>query len=174
MLSVSGSSSSGLFAVGADQGSGPLVVHFDDASWTQLTVASNSTDTLFTVNGAADHLLVVVGAASGDWVGGAGGDVLNPALGNGMLVHYGNAVPSLTLSSPSDAGTDGESDATPPAVCPPAVVSIAKDKSIISATASDGANEAGNYADTTGFASVTRIARLPARSDLGRKRRGSL
>lgn len=56
-----------------------------------------------------------------------GGNVLSPALDGGAMVHYGHFIPQVTLDV-ADAGPD--TDAAPPAVCPPDVVTIGKDKSI--------------------------------------------
>lgn len=44
LLSISGSSASDVFAVGADHGSGPLVLHYDGTSWTSLDAGVRSVD----------------------------------------------------------------------------------------------------------------------------------
>jgi hypothetical protein len=56
-----------------------------------------------------------------------GGNVLTPTLDDGVLLHYGKtAAPTWDPNAMQDGGTD----TMPPAVCPPEVVTIAKDKSI--------------------------------------------
>ena len=66
---------------------------------------------------------IFVDAAGGVWS--AGGNVLSPALDNGMLIHYGNPVPPVVIeedAKPADAGA--------PLACPAAVVAAGKTGSI--------------------------------------------
>jgi hypothetical protein len=81
---------------------------------------------------AVDHGLVLPAASSlhaitvdadgGVWS--VGGNVLGPALDDGMLVHYGRPVPIVTLDE-----DDRAEDAGAPS-CPPDVVAAGRDKSI--------------------------------------------
>jgi hypothetical protein len=65
-LSITGSSATDVYAVGADPGTGPGVVHYDGSSWT--TLATGSTGDLWWVTRVgADSL----------WMGGADGRVLH-------------------------------------------------------------------------------------------------
>lgn len=84
--------------------------------------------------GAVDHGLVMPAASSlhsifvddkgGVWS--AGGNVLTPALDDGMLVHYGAPVPIVTL----DEDTDEIDAGPPPIICPPEIVNAGKKGSI--------------------------------------------
>ncbi|HEX3771029.1 MAG TPA: vanadium-dependent haloperoxidase [Polyangiaceae bacterium] len=66
---------------------------------------------------------IFVDPSGGVWS--AGGDVLTPALDNGMLIHRGDPVPPVAY--PDDAS---EMDAGAPVACPAAVVAAGKDGSI--------------------------------------------
>jgi hypothetical protein len=72
---------------------------------------------------------VFVDPSGGVWA--AGGDVLTPSLGSGLLIHRGAPVAPIA-SSAADAGvTDvaAESDVAPAVTCPPAVIAAGKGKS---------------------------------------------
>lgn len=66
---------------------------------------------------------VFVDASGGMWS--AGGNVLSPALDGGMLIHYGEPVPPVVIETSEPVVDAGVS-----AVCPAAVVAVARDKSI--------------------------------------------
>jgi hypothetical protein len=66
---------------------------------------------------------IFVDDAGGVWS--AGGNVLTPALDHGMLVHYGNPVPSVVLDD-----DEPDTDAGAPIACSPAVVAAGKTGSI--------------------------------------------
>lgn len=82
---------------------------------------------------AVDHGLVLPATSSlhsifvdpkgGVWS--AGGNVLSPALDNGMLVHFGERVPPVTIE-----GGEAQRDAGAPARCPAAVVAAGRAGSI--------------------------------------------
>lgn len=60
LLSVSGRSSSDLFAVGADKGHGPLVLHFDGKAWSRLR--TGTTGDLWWVQALPDGPALMAGA----------------------------------------------------------------------------------------------------------------
>jgi hypothetical protein len=63
LLSVSGRSSTDVFAVGADKGHGPLVVHFDGKSWKQLQ--TGQTGDLWWVQAVpGGHAVLMAGASA--------------------------------------------------------------------------------------------------------------
>ena len=62
---------------------------------------------------------------SGGGVWSAGGDVLSPSLDKGMLVHYGDPVPTVVIE-----GDEESVDAGGPAQCPASAVAAGKNKSI--------------------------------------------
>ncbi len=66
---------------------------------------------------------IFVDDSGGVWS--AGGNVLSPALDDGMLVHYGDRVPPVVIEE-----DDAKPDAAPVAVCPAAVVAAGKNGSI--------------------------------------------
>jgi hypothetical protein len=66
---------------------------------------------------------IFVDPSGGVWS--AGGNVLTPALDDGMLIHYGAPVPEVALDE-----DDESPDAGAPAACPPDVVAAGKGKSI--------------------------------------------
>jgi hypothetical protein len=67
---------------------------------------------------------IFVDAAGGVWS--AGGNVLTPSLDAGMLLHYGDPVPLVTLADEDDTAPD----AGPPVACPAKVVAAGKGRSI--------------------------------------------
>ena len=81
---------------------------------------------------------IFVDSAGGVWS--AGGNVLTPALDDGMLVHYGEHTPPVVIDddAPRAAGTtnvpapgaDAGAASMPAATCPPAVLAAGRDKSI--------------------------------------------
>jgi hypothetical protein len=66
---------------------------------------------------------IFVDDAGGVWS--AGGNVLSPALNNGMLVHFGAPVPPVVIDEP-----EASPDAGAPAVCPASVVAAGRTRSI--------------------------------------------
>jgi hypothetical protein len=66
---------------------------------------------------------IFVDASGGVWS--AGGNVLTPALDNGMLVHYGDRVSPVIIEE-----DDAPADAGAPAVCPDAVIAAGKSGSV--------------------------------------------
>jgi hypothetical protein len=62
LLSVSGRSSSDMFAVGADKGHGPLVLHFDGKAWSRLK--TGQTGDLWWVQALADGPALMSGAGA--------------------------------------------------------------------------------------------------------------
>ncbi len=62
LLSISGRSSRDVWAVGADHGSGPLVLHYDGSAWTR--VATHSQGTLWWVHAFDDGVLYAAGEGS--------------------------------------------------------------------------------------------------------------
>ena len=59
-LSITGSGADDVYAVGADAGSGPAVIHFDGTSWT--TLATGTTGDLWWVSTTGDDLVWMAGA----------------------------------------------------------------------------------------------------------------
>jgi hypothetical protein len=98
-----------------------LVFHRAEASGPFKVV-----DTGLTLPPASSLHSVWVDPSGGVWS--AGGNVLTPALDNGMLVHYGEAVPAVTISDEPDAG--GRADAGAPNTCPADVVAAGKARSV--------------------------------------------
>ena len=62
VLSIGGSSASNVWAVGADAGAGPIVLHYDGASWTR--VSTGSTGTLWWTQVFSDGTVFMAGAQS--------------------------------------------------------------------------------------------------------------
>jgi len=62
VLSIAGHSDHDLWAVGADQGSGPLALHYDGSAWTR--VATGSRGTLWWTQSFADGTTMMAGAQS--------------------------------------------------------------------------------------------------------------
>ena len=77
----------------------------------------------FSLPAASSLHSIFVDPAGGVWS--AGGNVLTPALDDGVLLHYGPAIPPVTI--PDDAPAP---DAGAPVVCPAAVVAAGKSGSI--------------------------------------------
>jgi hypothetical protein len=110
--------------VAASENGGDWAVGERGVAFTRKGATFEAVDTGFPVNGGSLHAAFV--DSDGDlWS--VGGNVLTPTLDGGVVLHYGKHIPSLTLDL-GDAGSDAEPP--PPAVCPPEVIAIAKDKSI--------------------------------------------
>jgi len=62
VLSISGSSATNVWAVGADAGAGPIVLHYDGASWTR--VSTGSSGTLWWTQVFSDGTIFMAGAQS--------------------------------------------------------------------------------------------------------------
>jgi hypothetical protein len=62
LMSVSGRSSKDIYAVGADKGSGPLVLHYDGATWRSLH--TGTTGDLWWVQAMADGTVLMSGAGA--------------------------------------------------------------------------------------------------------------
>lgn len=91
-------------------------------------------DTGLTLPAASSLHSITVDASGGVWS--AGGNVLTPALDNGMLVHYGGHVPTVVIDE-EEKKTDGavaeargDGGAAPAATCPAEVVAAGKSASV--------------------------------------------
>ena len=62
VLAIAGRSERDIWAVGADQGSGPLALHYDGTAWTR--VATGSRGTLWWTQSFADGTTMMAGAQS--------------------------------------------------------------------------------------------------------------
>lgn len=97
VLSITGTSATNVWAVGADKGSGPLVLHFDGTSWTRVTTGTRGT--LWWAQAFADGTL---------YLGGAGATILRSTDGTtftrmtvpGLAAH---TVFGVWGSAPNDA-----------------------------------------------------------------------
>ncbi len=97
VLSISGTSATNVWAVGADHGTGPLVLHWDGTSWTR--VATGTRGTLWWVHAFADGTL---------YAGGAGATILRSTDGMTFTRMPVPGIASYTIfgvwgASPSDA-----------------------------------------------------------------------
>jgi len=101
LYSAWGTSSSDVYAVGADDGTGPLVLHFDGSGWTRL-------DT-----GTTGDLWWVWGDGAGTvWIAGAGGRVVRHTVATGAFEEQVVTGDTITLfgiwgSGPDDLWTVG-------------------------------------------------------------------
>ena len=91
-------------------------------------------DTGLTLPAASSLHSITVDASGGVWS--AGGNVLTPALDNGMLVHYGEHVSTVIIDE-EEKKTDGavaeargDGGAAPPIACPPDVLAAGKSASV--------------------------------------------
>jgi hypothetical protein len=99
-------------------GQGCRVLRRGAAGWSEVTTG---------LTPAAQSLHAVwVDPTGGVWA--VGGDVLSADLTGGVVVHYGTTVPTVTATSPQDAGADA--DVAPPVTCPDDAVDPAPTGSI--------------------------------------------
>jgi hypothetical protein len=88
-------------------------------------------DTGLTIPPASSLHSIFVDASGGVWS--AGGNVLTPALDNGMLIHYGEHVPTVVIDEEekTDASAaEARGDGGPTVACPAAVVAAGKNGSV--------------------------------------------
>jgi len=86
LLSIWGSSASDVWIVGADDGAGPVVLHFDGSAWSRI-------DT-----GSTGDLWWVWGDGAGTiFLSGAGGRVIEHDVAGGTFTEHDAADPNLTL-----------------------------------------------------------------------------
>jgi hypothetical protein len=88
-------------------------------------------DTGLTIPPASSLHAIFVDPAGGVWS--AGGNVLTPALDNGMLIHYGDHIPTVVIDEEdrTDASAaEARGDGGPSVSCPAAVVAAGKDGSV--------------------------------------------
>lgn len=100
LLSVTGTAADDVWAVGADDGSGPLVLHRDDAGWTRHDVGS-----------PGDLWWAWLAGPDAVWIAGAGGRVVRYAPSTGTST-VDTTDPAITLfgvwgSGPDDVWTVG-------------------------------------------------------------------
>jgi len=62
VLSITGTSARDVWAVGADLGNGPIVLHYDGTTWTRVSTGTRGT--LWWAQAFSDHTLLVAGAQS--------------------------------------------------------------------------------------------------------------
>jgi len=86
LLSIWGTSASDIWAVGADDGNGPLLVHFDGSTWSRVDTGTEGD--LWWVWGDGANTL---------FLSGAGGKVVTMDIGAGTFTEHQAADPNLTL-----------------------------------------------------------------------------
>ncbi len=107
VLAVGGSSSTDVWAVGADKGHGPLVLHWDGSTWTRLTTGSHGD--LWWVHGFSDGQ-VLFGGAQGTllrWTGQAFERVRTPGLARHTIFGVWGRAPNDVYAVGSIAGRSG-------------------------------------------------------------------
>lgn len=86
LLSIWGTSATDVWAVGADDGSGPVLVHFDGTSWSRIDTGTSGD--LWWVWGDGANTL---------FLSGAGGKVVTMDIAAGTFTEHAAADPNLTL-----------------------------------------------------------------------------
>ena len=109
VLSISGTSSSDVWAVGADHGSGPIVLHWDGSAWSRAATATRGT--LWWVHAFADSTLYLAGASSTILTGSSHGGTFTrmptPGLGAQTVFGVWGSAPNDAYAVGSTAGRDG-------------------------------------------------------------------
>ena len=109
VLSVGGTSAQDVWAVGADRGQGPLVLHFDGNAWTR--VATRTRGTLWWTQSFPDGTVMMAGAQSTILTSSDGGATFarlaTPGLASYTVFGLWGASPSDVYAVGSVSGRDG-------------------------------------------------------------------
>ena len=107
LLSIDGTSAKDVYAVGADKGSGPLVVHFDGTKWEQLQTGQHGD--LWWVHAFADGTALMSGASATvlRLTHGHFERVATPGLGRQTVYGVWGLTPDNFYAVGSAAGRDG-------------------------------------------------------------------